>query len=443
MKLWQCLVVAVLTLEAGSLGATVAGPLANKARVYAEWFMAGGYEQIAKEFTPDMKASITPSRLESILKSIQVQNGPYDFVGNPWFEDQVEIYTRYRVPIHFEKEIVDMRVVFDPEERVSGTFFITHIPPPMTGPKPVREERITVGNPETGLPGLLALPEGTGPFPAVLLVHGSGPSDRDETIGPNKPFRDIAWGLAKRGIASLRYDKRSYARPADLLAIGDGLTVKEEAIDDALLGLALLRQSEFVDSTAIFVLGHSLGGTVAPRIAAPSPQPAGVIILAGMALPLLEKMIDQARYLASVDGRVTPEEHARIEAIQRNVAAVRLALDSDSTATGLYMNAPIGYYRDLDSYDAPAAMAGLDIPCLVLQGDRDYQVTLMDFALWQDALQESPEACLRVFDGLDHIFHEGKGKSAPADYNVAGTFSPPVLDCIAAWVKSRECCEEP
>jgi pimeloyl-ACP methyl ester carboxylesterase len=248
--------------------------------------------------------------------------------------------------------------------------------------------------------------------------------------------------LAEHGIASLRYDKRSFARPSDLAAAGDRLTVKEEVIDDALAGLALLRSRSDIERDAIFVVGHSLGGTLAPRIAEFEPRPSGVVVLAGMTLPLPEKMLEQTEYIISLDGVVTPAEQQRVAEIEAAVAAIRKGLSEDSIAGGYYLGAPLAYYRDLKNYDAPAQLASLDLPCLVLQGARDYQVTLDDYARWLDSLSGSKNACLRVYDDLDHLFRPGTGPSGPSDYDVHGAVDPAVIDCIAHWIHTQACCSE-
>src|SRR5690606_19348563 len=130
---------------------------------------------------------------------------------------------------------------------------------------------------DRALPGTLALPKGKAPgagFPAVVLVHGSGPQDRDETVGANRPFLDIARGLAAQGIAVLRYDKRTQARPQDFAA-GD-YTVDDETTNDAITAVAALGAAEGIDPDRIHVLGHSQGAMLAPRIAAHSGHVAGL-----------------------------------------------------------------------------------------------------------------------------------------------------------------------
>ena len=144
----------------------------------------------------------------------------------------------------FEKVTLDFRVVLDDDDKVAGFFIVDHVEPPEAG----REVELSLGDDGRNIPATLTLPSGDGPFPAVVLIHGSGPMDRDGTIGPNKPYRDLAWGLAERGVATLRYDKRSFARPEDLLALGQNLTVQQEVIDDARLALALLRERDEIDA---------------------------------------------------------------------------------------------------------------------------------------------------------------------------------------------------
>src|SRR5215831_9873048 len=164
-------------------------------------------------------------------------------------------------------------------------------PPPKPSSNRFTEEAVTVGGDEWALSGTLSMP--IGPIAgAVVLVHGSGPNDRDETVGANAPFRDLAWGLADRGVAVLRYEKRTRAHAAQLATV-ETFTVREETTDDAIRAAALLRAHDRIDPKRIFVLGHSLGGTVAPRIAAEDRALAGIVIMAGSTRPLADVARDQ------------------------------------------------------------------------------------------------------------------------------------------------------
>ena len=416
--------------------------LETKARLFAEDFMSGSFQTLEGQYTAEMKAAMTRPKSKQLRDALLLQYGPLQRIGDVWFEDKIQGYFRYRVPLHFQKAILDMRLVFDESDRIAGMFFVDHSEPPRAIECPYREIEVVVGDDHKGLPGTITLPSGEGPFAAAVLIHGSGPNDRDETVGPNKPFRDLAWGLAGFGIATLRYDKRSFARPDDLAKVGENLTVKEEVIDDALAALDLMRGHAEFDPNAIFVIGHSLGGALAPRIASFEPHPAGVVVLAGITLPLPEKMLEQTEYISRLDGVLSDAEKAHLDKISESVRIIRLGLEGNPVPDGYLLGAPIAYYRDLEEYDGPAQLAALALPCLILQGGRDYQVTLEDYALWREALSGYRGACLRVLEDLDHLFRAGTGLSSPSDYDVARPLSPEVIECVARWIRTQSCCSE-
>lgn len=184
------------------------------------------------------------------------------------------------------------------------------------------EREVQIGSAPWELPGTLTLPNGPGPFPAVVLVHGSGPNDRDESIGPNKTFKDLAWGLASRGIAVLRYDKRSRVYGKEMMA-APNMTVNEEVVEDARIAVALLAKQPEIQAKRIFVIGHSLGGMMAPRIAEGDRQIAGLIIMAGTTRPLEDLLVEQVRYTVGLSGKITPEGEKAIARAEKTAAEMR------------------------------------------------------------------------------------------------------------------------
>jgi len=300
-----------------------------------------------------------------------------------------------------------------------------------------REVDARIGKGDSGLPGTLTLPPGPGPFPGLVLVHGSGPHDRDETVGPNKPFRDLANGLASRGVAVLRYDKRSYALPLSLLGVANSITTREEVVDDAAAAATWLRSRPEIDPKRVFLLGHSLGGTLVPRIAARDPDIAGFVILAGSARAMEDVIVEQLTYIASLDGEVSDEEAHRLDDMKAQVARVKdPALSADTPAQGLPFGVPASYWLDLRGYDPPQAARDVPRPMLVLQGERDYQVTLVDdFRLWREALESRTDVRFKSYPALNHLFMEGTGKAVPAEYGIPGHVSETVIDDIAAWLQ--------
>jgi dienelactone hydrolase len=290
----------------------------------------------------------------------------------------------------------------------------------------VFEAPVKVGS--ASLPGVLTLPWGKGPFPAVVLVHGSGPHDADETIGPNKPFRDLALGLAARGVASVRYEKRTRARPNDF-ALNRKATVKEETIDDAVGAVRLAASAPAVDGRRIWVVGHSLGGYLAPRIAAAAPEVAGIAILAGPTRPLEDLIVEQMRTLHGAGSPVL----AQAEALARNVRDPKL---TEASAVDV-LGTPIAgaYFLDLRKYDPAQVAAGLHIPILVLQGERDFQVRRADYDGWVAALGGHPNVRLALYPGLNHLFEAGQGESRPIEYERPGLHvDAQVIEDLAAFI---------
>lgn len=293
-----------------------------------------------------------------------------------------------------------------------------------------REEEIQVVSSGITLPGTLSMPYGNGPFPAVILVHGSGPHDRDETIYVNKPFRDLAWGLASKGIAVLRYDKRSKVAPMSFAK--KVFTVKEEVTDDAVEALKFLRTKPNVDAAATFVLGHSLGATLAPRIAEEDGKVRGIIVMAGTARPFEEIISEQAAYLVTTDTSAAMQLQKTM--LDSMAAKVRRLTSKDSLNPASVGGAPAAYFLDFRQENAPARAARLGKPALVLQGKRDYQVTQTDFALWEKALKGTPIATLKSYESLNHIFMTGIGPSTPKEYMEANHIPFYVIEDIAAWI---------
>jgi dienelactone hydrolase len=296
--------------------------------------------------------------------------------------------------------------------------------PPYSKPDSFTEREVTVGDAEWKLPGTLTVPTGAGPFPAVVLVHGSGPNDRDETVGGTKVFKDLAEGLASRGMVVLRYEKRTRLYGSRVSAIKH-FTVAEETVDDAAKGAALLRTQKEVDPNKVFVLGHSLGGYVAPRIADEDGKLAGLIVMAGNVRPVEDLVIEQMQWIGSQQSAID-----QATAIQAKVKKLEPG-DDDSPAI---MGAPPAYWLDLKGYNPAEKAKSLGRPMLILQGERDYQVTMKDFALWKTALAGAKGVTTKSYPALNHLFVAGEGKSMPAEYAKPGHVAPEVIDDIAAFV---------
>jgi dienelactone hydrolase len=416
-----------------------------KALALVENLNRGEYSSARADFDSTMKLALPVDRLKDIWEGLLTQTGGFEEIAGTRSAESGK-YRIIFVTCAFENGAIDVRVVFDPSGKVAGLFFqpaqagassaIPYDPPGYVQQNAFEEQEITVGSGEWALPGTLTLPDGPGSFPAVVLVHGSGPNDRDETIGPNKVFKDMAWGLASRGIAVLRYDKRTYTHAAKFdPELTARLTVQEETIDDALAALALLRGRTEIDPQRIYLLGHSLGATLAPRIAAQDGELAGIILLAGITRPLEDVTLEQVTYLAGLDGEVDQTEQKNIAALSTQVARVKAPeLSPDLSAQDLPLNIPAAYWLDLREYNPAETAKTLSVAILVLQGERDYQVTMEDFAGWQQALSGRSNVTLKSYPALNHLFIPGEGQPNPQEYQNAGHVAEEVIGDIANWI---------
>lgn len=405
------------------------------------------FAAVEARFDARMAAALPTAQLAATWTALLAQVGAFGAVAGIREEEQGSYHVVF-VTCSFARASLDLKLVFDSERKVAGMFFLPSqasgaaadwSPPPYARSGDLHERPLVVGSEPWTLPGILTTPNGKGPFAAVVLVQGSGPHDEDETIGPNKPFKDLAWGLASRGVATLRFPKRTqrYATKIDLAS--GTFTVAQESVDDARAAIELVARQPEIDARRIFVLGHSLGGTLAPRIAKGEPAVAGLVLLAGGVRTLPQAVVEQLRYLAS---RQTPGvDEASIAAAEqaaREVASPKLAPTTMVALAGARV--PGSYFLDLRGYDPPQAAAELKLPVLVLQGERDYQVTTTELAAWKAALAPIPHSAFKVYPGLFHLFMPsttpGTGLGTPSDYGHADHVVEQVIVDIATWIAS-------
>jgi dienelactone hydrolase len=393
---------------------------------------AGNFAEIRDMFAPRLRALVTPDA----LRAGWVAQGEVSSVGTPVSAESV-----VRIPVTFARGESTLMLAVDDAGGLTGLQLVPTKPadpwvsPDYASEAAFAEQDVTVESGPLPLPGTLTVPRRQGPLPAVVLLPGSGPSDRDGTLGRTKPLKDLAWGLASRGVVVLRFDKVTFAHGRQIADQHD-FTVVDEYVPDAVAAIGLLREHPAVDPARVFVLGHSLGGTVAPRVAAADTSVAGLVILAGGTQPMHWAAVRQIRYLASLNPNTAASVEAAVNAITRQAAAVDSPDLSPATpCRELPFGVPAPYWLDLRGYHPAEVAAGLGKPMLILQGGRDYQVTVADDLVgWQAALADRPDVTCRVYDADNHLFLPGTGPSTPADYETAQHMDPEVVADIAAWL---------
>ena len=404
----------------------------------------GRFAEIRDLFTPQLRPMVAPDVLQAAWVAELERRGPVTSVGEPVSEPAGAGMVVVKVAILCEHGALTVLVSVTEAGQLAGIQLsppeaaeptAPWAPPAYADPTAFDEQDVTVGAGPLAVPGTLSLPRRPGPYPAVVLLGGSGPLDRDETIGRNKPLKDLAWGLATYGVAVLRFDKVTFAHPAEVKQAA-GFTVADEYVFHAAAAISQLRQQPAVDAERVFLLGHSLGGTVAPRVAAAEPSVAGLVLLAGGAEPLQWAMVRQVRYLASLDPETAAASEPGIEALVEQARRVDSeALSASTPSSELPLGVPAAYWLDLRAYDPVAVAASLQRPILLVQGGRDYQATVEDdLGRWKAGLAGRPDVTVHVYPSDNHLFFPGSAPSSPAEYEPAQHMDPAVVADVAQWL---------
>ncbi|GAA1698874.1 alpha/beta hydrolase [Fodinicola feengrottensis] len=404
----------------------------------------GRFAEMGDMFAPQVRALVTADAIQRGWAAGVDRYGPVVATGMAVSEAAGPGAVVVRIPVRFQHGEVAVVVSVNNAGWLTGIQFAAaeaaQPAAPWEAPEYVDvaefdEKDVTLGAGEFAVPGTLSLPHRPGPLPAVVLLCGSGPLDRDETIGRNKPFKDLAWGLASRGVAVLRFDKVTYVHGAKLGKVR-GFTATDEYVPAAVAAIQLLREHPAIDSARVFVLGHSLGGTVAPRVAHAEKSVAGLVILAGGAQPLHWATVRQITYLASLEPAAAAAAQPAIDAITAQARRVDSPdLSPQTPASDLPFGVSAAYWLDLRDYRPAEVAAGLGKPIFVVQGGRDYQVTVADdLAIWKAGLVGRPDVTIRVYDADNHLFTPGTGRSTPAEYEPVQHMDPEVVADIAGWL---------
>lgn len=349
-------------------------------------------ESAEGDFDARVRAQLPPPLLRAEWQAIQTKHGAL----SSWrvaSRDSRFGKDRFTLELQLADRITYALVVFEPAGKIVGLFFSDgprHEERPVEVPNPrVKEIVVTVG--PVDLPGTLTLPDAAekGPVPGVVLIAGSGPNDRDETVLNAKPFRDLSVGLAARGIAALRYDKRTFAHPE--LFNDQTSTVEDEVIVDAVAALGVLRDRPEIDLQRIFVVGHSLGALLTPEIAHRAGGVAGLVLLAAPGRPLPEIMLEQLLNRGAKASDVA-------------LLAARVKALPHLAGTESVLGMPASYWQDLEKRDELTIARDLRRPVLLLRGAMDRNVAAIDQEHWVNALSGRVPVQAATLPGLNHLF---------------------------------------
>lgn len=358
-------------------------------------------------FAPSTKDSYTAAALSKL--AVEVKSwGDVQKVGQP-SANSMGLVSVVTIPVEFAKRNIDFTFPVNADGQIVQMYMRPGQTPwqraDYVKPGAFQTKEVTVGTDEWKLPGTLTIPLDKRPCPAVVLVPDEGPNDRDNTVYATKIFRDLAEGLASRGIAVLRYEKRTRYYASKLREAS--YTIDDETAHDAVSAAALLRTMPEIDGKRIYVLGLGTGGYVAPRIAGDDGHLAGIIILNAPAKPLEDWYVETAQAM----GATGP----KLDVVKEQATKVKRLDSGDADAPTLFL-LPAAYWLDLKGYDAPGEAKKLGIPILVLQGARDFQVIPQEFTAWKTGLDGRRDVTLKEYPNLNHYLVAGEGKSTEAEY---------------------------
>lgn len=413
----------------------------NQAQTFIKKFYEKQFDFCYSQFDESVKKSFSLELFKQAYSQLEFSSGPMVSIGETKVVEQKGYHITGTQVKHKNNELI-IEITYGNNGKIFGFFFKppksksddNYKSPAYVKKSLFQSDSITFDE-KYKLDGILTYPLTGSSFPLIILVHGSGPNDLDETIGPNKPFKDIAEGLSSKGIAVFRYNKRTL-KYGEELSKYDSLTLEDETIQDAIIAFNQLSNHPKIDRRQIYILGHSLGGFAIPQIAKSTSTAAGFIIFAGSNQPLEQKILEQYEYISNLKNNqgITKEILAIIKQQVDKISSNNFTLNTpkDSLPFGAYP----AYWLYLNQYKPLDDIRKIDDKILVLQGERDYQVTVTEFNNWKSALSNNTKASFILYPELNHLFMEGKGKATPEEYSKPSNVSEKVINDILQWVKT-------
>ena len=435
MTRMACLILA-LTLLLPLLASAEEEPTA---RAVFELLQSGDVSSVYALFDQNMQKAMSEDDLRKTFSDLEAAVGQ----ATDWGEEQTVLYPPYRItilPVSYEKADVNLQITWQ-DHQIAGLFYTIQQKAESIQeelPEGMMEENIQVG--ELNLPGLLTLPsEAADPLPAAVLVHGSGPNDRDETIGGTKLFRDLAHSLALKGIVSARYDKRTFAGVEISKEDEKTFTVQEETIDDAVAAARLLRADPRIDPERIYLIGHSMGAMLAPRIAEENPGLfTGIVMLSGTPKTLADIVLSQNQ--AVVDALPPLQKIAvsvQMTMLRQGWKNVLSSTEEEVKGKTIF-EAPAYYFWEMAQHDTASILKDLDLPALIINGGSDFQVIDADgIDAWQ-ALDLPENIQLSYYPELNHLLMDPQApetiRGTVQEYDIPCHVAEEVVDEITAFI---------
>lgn len=395
------------------------------------------YDSAHLYFDETERAKVSPENLKQIWENIKAKFGKAKALEAIASRVQGEFFS-VTVEGKFENEDQNFILGFNKAEKLVGLYMppklATYTLPSYADTTKYQEKSVYLETKGHQLAAVVTIPKNASNFPIVVLVHGSGPSDMDQTIGANKPFKDMAIGLAAKGIGSVRYVKRTLLYANEF---SKAFTVKEEVTDDAVAAVALAKTVKGADQKNVYLFGHSLGGMLAPQLATLAPDLNGIILAAAPARKLTDIIIEQNKYFFDLSKDTTAAGKKQMDEILSTVEKSKLTQLGNMKADSIIIGLPASYWINLNNYDQIATAKKLNKRMLVVQGGNDFQVSQKDFNLWDAALNKKKNVSLKFYPELNHLLTVQTEKGTTAQYQNPANVSEKLIEDVALWIKGQ------
>ena len=415
----------------------------KRSEVYLNNLFDHDFQSATEHFDSTMNEKFPPSKIKQVWGQLEASLGEPVAYAKPDISD-FRGMKLVQYELSFKLGKIRAKLFFNNENKIAGFFVqpvnqnFNYSPPEYIDSTKFEEMDFVFGEEDYKLPGTLTIPLEKENYPVVVLVHGSGAHNRNEQIGPNRPFQDLAWGLASRGIGVFRYDKRTKTHALKILEKKEEITIYDETVKDAIEAGKFLDTLGLTNDSGIFYLGHSQGGYVIPRVDERTEIFKGYISMAGLALPFDETILRQTTYLFNLDNKLTEVEKNRLIEIKEKIKNLQNINEKKYTSEELLLGFGYEYWKDIQNYPMKKKINQIRKPILVMHAEKDYQVIADDFKVWKNQLSDNKNAEFKSFKGLNHLFMVSKGeKSTAKEYFEQGNIEKSVIEEISKWIKTN------
>lgn len=391
-------------------------------------------DKIIPFFDTSVQKLLVPSQFNLMWRQLEGQSMGEFIDTTGWMIEDQTLF----IGLHFEKGDLDIKLKIHPSGKFNGVFFAPavdkspYIFPDYVDTSKFEERDFTLISGPYKLKGKLTLPKGKKKSALCILSHGSGPQSMDVHLGPNRMFKDIAYGLASEGIAVFRFHKRTYVYGAKSAEDPMRLTVNEEYLEDLQAAIDTLSGLKEIDARRIYLMGHSQGGILAPRVAVKSGKLKGIIMAAAPITPMDSLVLEQMEYLNALDS--TGTYYRPLKDLQEEVSFLR-SDDFDSTADAAWL--PLGlnafYWMDMLAYHPDEYLKQYSGKKLILLAAEDYQVPVREAEKWRAC--QIKKLKIEVIPGDGHSFMPTNNKKGPAQYADPNSVDPAFIRALIKFIR--------